>query len=124
MVYKLTIQDRLPGTNEYSKAQRTGIRKGSEMKQETEEWIGWHIRAQMNGLQIKLPVRIVYIWCEETTRRDKDNIRQGEKFIQDALVKMGVLKGDGWKHIRGSYSEFTTDPNKPRVEVIIVEQPV
>lgn len=124
MVYKLTIQDRLPGTNEYSQAQRGGVHAGSKLKHETEEWIGWHIRAQMNGLQIKNPVSIVYIWVEENTRRDKDNIRQGEKFIQDALVKMGVLKGDGWKHIRSSHSEFTVDANRPRVEVILIEQPV
>ena len=124
MVYKLVIQGRLPGTNDYSRAQKAGPHKGQGMKNEQEEYIGWHIRAQMNGLQIKNPVSIVYIWVEENTRRDKDNIRQGEKFIQDALVKMGVLKGDGWKHIRSSHSEFTVETNKPRVEVILVEQPV
>lgn len=122
MVYRLVIQDMLPGTNEYSKAQRGGIYKGSKMKSETEEYIGWHIRAQMHGLKITQPVRLLYIWCEKSAKRDYDNIRQGEKFIQDALVKMGVLKGDGPKYICGSYSEYTVDADKPRIEVYIVEQ--
>ena len=94
------------------------------MKSSTEEEISWLIKGQLHGLQITQPVNLIYVWCEPNTRRDKDNIRAAEKFVQDALVKMGVLKGDGWKYIRGSHHEYTVDTNKPRMELLIVEQPV
>lgn len=124
MIYKVIIDQRLPGTNEYSKAQRGGAHAGAAMKKDTESDISWLIRAQLHGLQITLPVNLIYVWCEPHTRRDKDNIRAAEKFVQDALVSLGVLKGDGWKYIRSSHHDYTVDAAKPRLELYIVEQPV
>ena len=124
MIYKVIIDQRLPGTNEYSKAQRGGAHAGAELKRNTESDIGWLIRGQLHGLQITQPVNLIYLWCEPNTRRDKDNIRAAEKFVQDALVSLGVLKGDGWKYIRGSHHDCTVDAENPRLELYIVEQPV
>ena len=124
MIYKLVFPGRLPGMNEYSRAQRSGAKAGGEMKSQAEEDLGWIIKGQLHGLQITRPVNLIYIWVEKDTRRDKDNIRSAEKFVQDALVKMGVLKDDGWKYIRGSHSDYTTDAKNPRLELLIVEQPV
>lgn len=124
MIYRVVIDQRLPGTNEYSKAQRGGAHAGAEMKRNTESDIGWLIRGQLHGLQITQPVNLIYLWCEPNTRRDKDNIRAAEKFVQDALVSLGVLKGDGWKYIRGSHHDCTVDAANPRLELYIVEQPV
>lgn len=124
MIYRVIIDQRLPGMNEYSDAQRGGAGAGATMKRDTESEIGWLIRAQLHGLQITQPVNLIYVWCEPNTRRDKDNIRTAEKFVQDALVSLGVLKGDGWKYIRGSHHDYTVDAKKPRLELYIVEQPV
>ena len=41
--------------------------------------------------------------------------------LQDALVKSGVLQGDGWKHIVGFSDEFYIDKENPRIEVEIRE---
>ena len=42
--------------------------------------------------------------------------------MQDALVQMGVLQGDGWKHILGHSDAYAVDRDRPRVEVEIVER--
>lgn len=124
MIYRVIIDRALPGTNDYSRAQRGGAHAGAAMKRETESDICWLIKGQLHGLQITQPVNLIYIWCEPNTRRDKDNIRAGEKFVQDSLVKLGVLKGDGWKYIRGSHHDCTVDAKYPRLELFIIEQPV
>ena len=125
MIYRLCIEGRLIGTNEYSDAQRglSGAYRGNREKRAAEELIGWHIKARLNGVQITKPVRIVIIWVEPNIMRDRDNISMGRKFIQDALVKHKVLKGDGWKYVHDPVDLFTTDPARPRVEVLLIEQP-
>lgn len=51
-----------------------------------------------------------------------DNISSfGRKVIQDALVKAGVLRNDGWKEIRGFSDRFAVDAENPRIEVEIEE---
>ena len=125
MIYRLCIEGRLIGTNEYSDAQRGlyGAYRGNHEKRTAEELIGWHIKAQLNGVQITKPVRIVIIWVEPNIMRDRDNISMARKFVQDALVKHKVLKGDGWKYVHDPVDLFTTDPKRPRVEVLLIEQP-
>lgn len=66
-------------------------------------------------------MRILFRWYEPNKKRDLDNICSAKKFIQDALVKMGVLQGDGWRHIIGFSDEFYIDKDNPRIEVEIKE---
>lgn len=42
-----------------------------------------------------------------------------KKFILDALVGAGVLRGDGWKHISGFTDRFKVSKEDPRIEVEI-----
>ena len=64
-----------------------------------------------------------YTWYEPNRRRDKDNIcAGGRKVIQDALVKGGYLRNDGWKEIAGFSDEFRVDKSCPRIEVEIEEE--
>ena len=46
----------------------------------------------------------------------------GRKVIQDALVKCGVLKDDGWDYVIGFTDQFFCDRNEPRIEVLIEER--
>ena len=63
-----------------------------------------------------------YHWIEKDTRRDLDNISSfGRKVIQDALVKEGILRNDGWKDISGFSDSFGVDKDNPRIEVVIRE---
>lgn len=122
-MYKFTIPGILPGLNEYINAERgrAGRYAAAAMKKQAEHIIGWAIKSQLKRVRITRPVIIRYLWVEPNRKRDKDNIAFAKKFIQDSLVKTGVLDGDGWKHIEKFYDNFAVDPKNPRIVVEIEE---
>ena len=66
------------------------------------------------------PVFIDYLWQEPNRRRDPSNIAAGgRKFIEDALVRAGILRGDGWRFIGGFTDRFVLDKKRPGVTVSI-----
>lgn len=116
---KFTITGRLPGLNEYTKTNRANKYGGNSLKKKTEQFIIDCYREQLKELQITSQVEITYTWYEPNKRRDKDNIASAKKFINDALVKCGALKNDGWKQVSGFTDRFEVDKENPRVEVLI-----
>lgn len=114
----------MPGCNEYINAQRRDRQLGARLKRETEERIMWAIRQQMRGVHFDKPVYMRYLWVEKNRKRDKDNIAFARKFVQDALVKSGVLRNDGWGEIAGFSDAFAVDAKRARVEVEILEEEV
>lgn len=121
MIYKLVIDGRLPGLNNYTAAANAHWAVGAKLKKDTEEAIGWYILSQLAGVKIATKVRIDFHWFEANMKRDQDNIAFAKKFIQDALVKMGVLQGDGWRYVKGLSDDFDIDKAAPRIEVLITE---
>jgi len=119
--YKFTIPGALPGLNEYINAERNNKHKAAKMKKQAEHTIILFIKQQLRGLKIQRPVLINYLWVEKNARRDKDNIAFAKKFIQDSLVKAGVIENDGWERVEGFTDEFSIDKKNPRVEVVIRE---
>jgi len=117
--HKIIIPGTLPGLNDYIDAERSNKYQAAKLKRQTEEMIVMCIWEQMPGIEISEPVHIVYHWYEPNRRRDKDNVAFAKKFIQDALVKAGVLANDGWQEIVSFEDKFGVDKNNPRVEVII-----
>lgn len=121
MIYEFTIPFRLPGLNEYTKLNRGNRYGANKKKQDLEQKIGWIAMSQLGGVKITEKVKIEYLWVEENRRRDLDNISFAKKFIQDALVKVGILRNDGWNEIAFSIDRFEVDKGNPRVEVKITE---
>lgn len=121
MTHKLVIPGSLPGLNAYIQAERSHRQKAAKLKRDTEDRIGYYIRAQLPRVRINNPVVLRYLWVEKNRRRDKDNIAFAHKFVQDALVENGVLAGDGWRYIDHFVDTFSVDSLAPRVEVEIVE---
>lgn len=125
MEYKFVIEGKLPGLNDYLKAERSFSNKhscGNDMKQKKQKLISDAIRTQLKRLKIKSPVYINYKFYEPDRRRDLDNIAGvAHKFIQDSLVKCGVLENDGWNNIVGFSDNFFIDRHNPRIEVTITE---
>lgn len=115
----LTIEGRLPGLNEYTGACRSNKYTGAKMKKETEELIGWYIKAQLKDTHFDEPVRLVFRWYETNKKRDLDNICFAKKFILDALVKNRIIATDGWKGVAGFTDEFYID-DRARAEVDIM----
>lgn len=121
MQHKLTIPGTLPGLNEYISAERSNKYQAAQMKKQAEYVIIQTIRTQLRNVTIHVPIIINYLWVEKNARRDKDNIAFAKKFIQDGLVKAGIIGNDGWEWIDGFTDEFSIDKKNPRVEVLIKE---
>lgn len=118
---KLVIRGTLPGLNDYITAERSNKYAGAKMKKQCETVVMHHARA-LGKAGFEKPVHMLYQWYEPNRRRDKDNISSfGRKVIQDALVRCGVLKNDGWANIDGFADEFYIDKKNPRIEVKIWE---
>lgn len=121
--YRFTIPGRLPSLNDYTRLNRgnAGRYMANKKKQALQEEIGWYARKELGKVRIQPPVQIEYRWIEPNKRRDLDNISFAKKFIQDALVDIGLLEDDGWKFISHTSDFWEVDKKNPRVEVKIVE---
>ncbi len=117
----MTIPGKLPGLNEYICAERANKYKAAKMKRASEDIVIFAARNCLRGVNIKKPVEMHYTWIEQSNRRDRDNIAFAKKFVQDALVSIGVLEDDDHKHVVGFTDRFQTDKNNPRIEVLIKE---
>lgn len=117
----IVVPGQLPGLNEYVSAERTNRYKAAAVKRQTEQRITCAIKAQARGTHFHKPVVMHYRWYEPNRKRDKDNVAFAKKFVQDALVKSGVLENDGWKNIDHFTDEFFVDNQNPRVEIEIME---
>ena len=117
---KLIIPGRLDGLNEYTKANRTNLYKGANLKKSNESVVIDCIYLQKLK-PMDTEVFIIFHWYEPNKRRDKDNIASAKKFILDALVKTGILPNDNWKYIRGFSDYFDVDKENPRIEIEIKE---
>ena len=67
-------------------------------------------------------IRYHVTWVEENRKRDLDNVAFGKKFIQDGLVKAGILHNDTHHEIAGFSDSFEYDPKNPRIIVILEEE--
>ena len=121
MEYKVIIQGRLSGLNEYIAAERSNKYKAAKLKRENEAIVMIAIKQQLKNVKIEKPVYMEYTWVEKNKRRDLDNITFGRKIIQDSLVKAGILKDDGWKYILGFSDRFQVDRENSRIEIKIKE---
>lgn len=117
---KFVISGRLPGTNEYTKFCRTNKNYANAIKAKNEK----KVIECLDGIEkVKhYPVKIKINWYEKNKKRDVDNISFGTKFINDALVKCGILENDGQKQIDELEHVFLTDKTNPRIEVFIIEK--
>lgn len=126
MPHTFIISGHLPGLNEYIDACRRHAQIGGRMKREHQDMVVREIMCAILSRRfpahIDGPVRLRYRFVEPNKRRDKDNISGfAHKVIQDALVQVGVLKGDGWGYVEGSMDEYEVDKERPRIEVTVEE---
>jgi len=92
-----TIPFSLISLNEYIDAERSNKFKASKIKKDLTNNIGYFCKQlKLNDCQHDL----VIVWTTKDKRKDTDNVAFAVKFILDAVVKMGKLPSDGYKHIR------------------------
>lgn len=120
--HTLIINGRLPSMNQWVNANRTNPYAGNKMKHDAMEHIQLCIREQLHDLRISSPVLLSYEFYEDSMKRDHDNVYSfAAKVIQDALVRCGVLRNDGWHEIIGFDAVFEVDRIHPRIVVRIHE---
>ena len=115
---RFIVPGRLPGLNDYTKANRSNKYAGAKMKSDAENFINLYLP---NWEQYTNKVVIEFNWYEKDERRDPDNIVFAKKFILDALVAKGVLQGDSMKYVKGFVEIIGVDKDNPRIEVDIHE---
>lgn len=114
---RVIIDAKLPGCNEYIKANRSNRYVGAKMKRETEDLIYYYIKDLPT---FEKPVKINFTWVEESKRRDLDNVCFAKKFILDTLVKAGKLKDDNKNNVYAFTDSFEYG-EKTKVILDIVE---
>lgn len=66
-------------------------------------------------------VHVWYDFREPTRRRDPSNFAGGAiKLIEDALVREGILQGDGWEHMKSIQLVWTHSKENPGIRVTIL----
>lgn len=119
---KLIILGRLPGLNEAFEAARRNKHIEANTRREYENLIIYSAKRSLRGWKPSGPVILHYTFYEPNRRRDKDNVAgYAMKLIQDALVKAGYLRGDGWNYIENFTFTWAVDAKRPRVEVEMEE---
>lgn len=94
--------------------------KQYETKREHDERTAWAAKAAKIRPYNKR-VRYHVLWVEQNHRRDLDNVAFAKKFVQDGLVKAGVIRNDTHHEIAGFSDEFAYDSKNPRIVVTIEE---
>ncbi len=100
--YNFFIPTRLPSMNEIIDEARGSKFASAIQKTKYTKLVADVVRLTFRKYgTIQGKVWLSFIWVERNRRRDPGNIRCGEKFITDGLVRAGLLQGDGWKQIAG-----------------------
>lgn len=120
MIYRATIELKLPSLNDYIYSCRANKYKSSSMKREIESSIAVFIRRLP---RITKPVVIHFHWVEANRLRDLDNIAFSKKFILDALVRCGKLQDDSQRFVKGFSDTFEVGKSyKVMLEIEEVEE--
>lgn len=112
------IDGPLPGWNDILRAKgNTRFHAYNKLKKTWEMRIVGHL-LEAGTKKMRGSVRLTYYWIERDRRRDPDNITGGVKFINDALVRKGIIQGDSQRWIKGMAHVFG-EVSKVRPGVIV-----
>lgn len=118
----LWVPGKLPNLNDMIAAAKGARGRGYLYSKMKKEWTSTvSLLAKAAGLTTHTgPVRVHFVYHEETKRRDLDGVSGGaRKLILDGLVDAGVLPNDGPKHVVGLVDEVVYGAGKPGVLVVI-----
>ena len=122
---RFVIYGKLPGLNDYTRANRGNKYLANKIKQDIQKNICKYIvfGVSMKDLEKvdRYPIGLKIKWYEPNNRRDIDNITFGTKFILDSMVCMGIIEDDSRKYVDSIEHVVYTDKENPRIEVEINE---
>lgn len=122
MRFTFVVEGRLPGANDFINAGYRNRFYANNMKAKAEKLVADAIR-KYEVPHFDNPVKLGFEWYEPNRRKDCDNVAFAKKFVQDALVRNGVLDDDSRKYVVGYLGEeFPIDKDNPRVVVTITDE--
>lgn len=109
----------IPTLNEHDNANRANRFGGASMKKKATNLCATYIRKAINeGFVLKNePTNFEFAWFVKDRRKDKDNISFAKKYIFDGMVKVGLIKNDGWREVGDWEESFEVDKEFERVEI-------
>lgn len=113
-----TISGRFCSLNEFYRMDRY---QQWQAKKDNDDAVAWSAKAGRVP-KFSKPVKLLFKWVEPNRKRDLDNVAFGKKFVQDGLVKAGVLTNDTHHEIAGFEDSFAYDKLNPRIEVTITDE--
>lgn len=119
MTQTFTIPGTLPDLNAYINAERANKYAAAKMKKDAESKIILHIRFAKLQPLTEYPVRIFYRWYCPNKRKDRSNISFAEKFVEDSLIRAGILRNDGFDDVVDGVHECFIDRANPQVVVTV-----
>jgi hypothetical protein len=119
-IQQVTIYTKIPTANQYLAWERSRGKTGKLKRISENSIIEWLL---VDGIKpvTNYPATLLYIWFCSDKRTDKSNIRFGEKFVEDALQKAGIIRNDGWSELADPLHIFSIDKDNPRLELTITE---
>jgi Holliday junction resolvase RusA-like endonuclease len=117
-----TFLTSLPTLNEFIAANNKHRLVANKMKRTAENGLLMELM-MMEAKPITSQVHLHYHWVMKDKRKDKDNIAFAQKFVQDALVKFGVLRNDGWAEVDGFTHHFSVNKEIPCLILSIEKLP-
>ena len=76
---RIEIPFRLPSLNDYIAKINRNKYAGNKFKQDIEDSILWVLKSTKR--KVEKPVKVKFIWYEQTKRRDKDNVCSAKKYL-------------------------------------------
>ncbi len=108
------IPHRLTRLNEYTEINRYNRYKGARMKKDMTKLCAYYIPK----IKLDYPIEITYVWTVKSLANDLGNASVGNKFIEDAMVKKGLIPDDNLKWIKKITHEYLKG-KKEKVKIII-----
>ena len=118
----IVFKNSIPTANEWIAANNRHRMVAAKLKKKTEQNLCLEMRVANAKPVTTYPVNLVYRWFCKNKRTDKSNIIFGQKFVEDALQKGGILRNDGWSEIGDITHLFYIDGNDPCLILDIQEQ--
>ena len=111
----ITIKGQLATLNEHDQANRANKFGGAKLKKEQTELVAWQVKKHP---LITKPCTLTFHWYF-SGKFDFDNIRFACKYIQDGMVKAGVLKDDSQKYVLGYGGDYFIKVAKGSEKVVV-----
>lgn len=115
---KLTIPGIPPSINEWRNMHH---HQEAKQKKEWEQVVGWEVLRQK--VKPSQPIRkaVTTYRYHFPTKHRRDPSNYSPKWLEDGLVKAGVLEDDSFDHVELKIEFGGVDRKNPRVEILIQE---